>query len=172
MSELINCLLLPSPSVLVTLTACLHKVASSELPFGKIDCFTSAFIVATLTDRNDPSRCSGGGVGGLTLAVALSECPSIEVDIYEAASKFAEIGAGIGMWPRTSKIMEDLGLADDLATIATRPPSNEPSKCYHLVSSIACPVSAPDHALFYDRLRARRLPRHHSRIVLLLPKRR
>ncbi|THG99814.1 hypothetical protein EW026_g2629 [Hermanssonia centrifuga] len=37
----------------------------------------------------------GGGVGGLTLAVALSHSPNVEVDVYEAAQEFAEVGAGI-----------------------------------------------------------------------------
>ncbi|KDQ57219.1 hypothetical protein JAAARDRAFT_157371 [Jaapia argillacea MUCL 33604] len=54
----------------------------------------------------------GGGVGGLTFAVALSGYPDIAVDIYEAANTFTEMGAGIGMWPRTRKIMRSLGLED------------------------------------------------------------
>jgi NAD(P)-binding Rossmann-like domain len=45
---------------------------------------------------------SGGGIGGLTLAVALSHYPDIDVDIYESAHKFTEIGAGIGLWARQS----------------------------------------------------------------------
>lgn len=70
--------------------------------------------------------CSGGGVGGLVLAVALSAHPDIQVDVYEAAHQFAEIGAGIGMWPRVWKIMQALGLQDDLSRIAVIPPDDEP----------------------------------------------
>ncbi|KAG2120320.1 hypothetical protein BD769DRAFT_1480136 [Suillus cothurnatus] len=51
----------------------------------------------------------GGGVGGLTLAVALSRYPDIVVDVYEAAQSFYEIGAGIGVWPRAFKVLQKLG---------------------------------------------------------------
>ena len=57
---------------------------------------------------------SGGGIGGLTLAYALSKSPDIQVDIYEAASKFTEIGAGIGVYWRTRQILKSLELEDDV----------------------------------------------------------
>ena len=47
---------------------------------------------------------SGGGVGGLTLAVALSKYPDIEVEVFEAARQFTEIGAGVGIWPRAYRV--------------------------------------------------------------------
>lgn len=47
---------------------------------------------------------SGGGVGGLTLAVALSKYPDIEVEVFEAARQFTEVGAGVGIWPRAFKV--------------------------------------------------------------------
>ncbi|KZT63440.1 FAD/NAD(P)-binding domain-containing protein [Daedalea quercina L-15889] len=64
---------------------------------------------------------SGGGIGGLTLAVALRKlCGSrIKVDIYEAAQAFPETGAGIGAWPRVWQTMEALGLAADLSAISS-----------------------------------------------------
>ncbi|TFB01315.1 Salicylate hydroxylase [Trichoderma ghanense] len=37
----------------------------------------------------------GGGIGGLTLAIGLQQHGHIRVKIYEAASKFTEIGAGV-----------------------------------------------------------------------------
>lgn len=65
---------------------------------------------------------SGGGIGGLTLAIALgryaSPASSIEVDIYEADSEIRTVGAGITAWPRTWAMMRDLGLYEDLARIA------------------------------------------------------
>jgi hypothetical protein len=57
---------------------------------------------------------SGGGVGGLILAFALSRSPNIRVDVYEAASKFAEIGAGIGIWWRAKQVLTSLGLEEDI----------------------------------------------------------
>jgi len=47
---------------------------------------------------------SGGGVGGLTLAVTLSKYPDIEVEVFEAARQFTEVGAGVGIWPRAFKV--------------------------------------------------------------------
>ncbi|KAF9540926.1 hypothetical protein CPC08DRAFT_598925, partial [Agrocybe pediades] len=55
----------------------------------------------------------GGGIGGLTLAVALSQLQLdhlIEIDIYEAAPELTQVGAGITFWPRTWDILEKLGL--------------------------------------------------------------
>jgi len=60
---------------------------------------------------------SGGGVGGLILAFALSRSPNIRVDVYEAASKFAEIGAGIGIWWRTKQVLTSLGLEEDITRL-------------------------------------------------------
>lgn len=51
----------------------------------------------------------GGGVGGLTLALALSQYPDIVVDVYEAAQSFYEIGAGFGIWPRAFKVLRKFG---------------------------------------------------------------
>ncbi|KIK96086.1 hypothetical protein PAXRUDRAFT_139274 [Paxillus rubicundulus Ve08.2h10] len=51
----------------------------------------------------------GGGVGGLTLAVALSKYPDIQVEVFEAAKSFTELGAGIGLWPRAFKVLQKLG---------------------------------------------------------------
>ena len=38
----------------------------------------------------------GGGIGGLTLAIGLLKHPHIDVQVYEAAPSFGEIGAGVG----------------------------------------------------------------------------
>lgn len=70
---------------------------------------------------------SGAGVGGLMLAVILSQHPNIQVDVYEAAHELREVGAGIGMWPRTWKIMKKLGLADALARKSIIPAEGIPS---------------------------------------------
>ena len=58
--------------------------------------------------------CSGGGIGGLCLAIALSRYPDIDVQVYEAASTFKEIGAGIMIWGRSWHILSLLGLRDSL----------------------------------------------------------
>ena len=53
----------------------------------------------------------------MTLAYALSKCPDIEVSVFEAAGQLAEIGAGVGLWWRTRKILQALGLEADVAAI-------------------------------------------------------
>jgi salicylate hydroxylase len=71
---------------------------------------------------------SGGGIGGLTLAYALSKSPDIRVDVYEAASKFTEIGAGIGVWWRTRQILKYLGLEEDIFRLLTFRPGQDRSE--------------------------------------------
>ena len=64
---------------------------------------------------NEFAEESGGGIGGLTLAAVLGRFShDIQVDIYEAAAEFSEIGAGISIWRRTWRIMEFIGLDEGL----------------------------------------------------------
>ena len=81
---------------------------------------------------------SGGGVGGLTLAYALSKSPDICVDVYEAASKFTEIGAGIGVWWRTRQVLKSLGLEEDVIRLLTFCPGQDRGEleCYSAHSVI------------------------------------
>ncbi|KAN0109198.1 salicylate hydroxylase [Russula decolorans] len=67
----------------------------------------------------------GGGVGGLILAFALSRSPKIRVDVYEAASKFTEIGAGIGIWWRTKQVLTSLGLEEDIIRLLPSHPGED-----------------------------------------------
>ncbi|KAJ7772572.1 FAD/NAD-P-binding domain-containing protein [Mycena maculata] len=65
----------------------------------------------------------GGGIGGLCLAVPLSKQAHLQVDVYEAAGRFTEIGAGLMIWSRTWRIFELLGLAADFAKVADSEPN-------------------------------------------------
>ncbi|KIY70404.1 FAD/NAD(P)-binding domain-containing protein [Cylindrobasidium torrendii FP15055 ss-10] len=56
----------------------------------------------------------GAGVGGLTTALALSKYEDIAVDLYEGASQLAEVGAGIGAFGRPWKVLQKLGVTEDL----------------------------------------------------------
>lgn len=51
----------------------------------------------------------GGGIGGLCLALGLRKHPHIDVQIYEAAHTFSEIGAGIGIGRNAQRALELLG---------------------------------------------------------------
>lgn len=71
-----------------------------------------------------PSKLSGGGVGGLITAYALGRSNDIEVDVYESASQFAEVGAGIGVGWRAWCILQSLGLDQALSKYIAAPPSD------------------------------------------------
>ena len=53
----------------------------------------------------------GGGIGGLTAAVALRRA-GIYAVVFERADELREIGAGISIWVNAMKALEGLGLAD------------------------------------------------------------
>jgi salicylate hydroxylase len=52
----------------------------------------------------------GGGIGGLAAAIALRQHPGIQVQVYERASEFQEVGALIGLAPNGLRILEKLGV--------------------------------------------------------------
>ncbi|KAL1671489.1 hypothetical protein EV122DRAFT_295461 [Schizophyllum commune] len=56
----------------------------------------------------------GAGIGGLVAALCLAQYPDIDVTVYEGASRLAEVGAGIGFWPRPREILKRLGLEEEL----------------------------------------------------------
>ncbi|KAK0436633.1 uncharacterized protein EV420DRAFT_235664 [Desarmillaria tabescens] len=53
----------------------------------------------------------GGGMCGIACAVGLSKS-GIRVDVFEASSKFEEIGAGVGLGPNALRALKGLGLYD------------------------------------------------------------
>ena len=63
---------------------------------------------------------SGGGIGGLTAALALQQA-GIEVELYERAPELMPFGAGIQVSPNGVRVLNELGLADQLKAIAFRP---------------------------------------------------
>ncbi|KII84074.1 hypothetical protein PLICRDRAFT_46407 [Plicaturopsis crispa FD-325 SS-3] len=78
-----------------------------------------------MADKRFRVAICGAGVGGMVCALALARDPSIEVELYEATSRFGEIGAGIGIWPRTWKILEQLHVAEDLVCVLPAPPAHD-----------------------------------------------
>ena len=53
----------------------------------------------------------GGGIGGLCTAIALLKYPHIDVQVYESAPTFGEIGAGVGIAPNAQQALELIGPA-------------------------------------------------------------
>ncbi|KAF8880242.1 salicylate hydroxylase [Gymnopilus junonius] len=66
---------------------------------------------------------SGAGIAGLTTAVGLSKYQDIEVEIFEAAEKLAEVGAGIGVFGRPWEVLRKLGLEEDLLKLSEVKPA-------------------------------------------------
>ncbi|WP_198378320.1 flavin-dependent oxidoreductase [Neoroseomonas rubea] len=57
---------------------------------------------------------AGGGIGGLTAALALHEA-GIEVEVFEAASEIRPLGVGINVLPHAMRELTELGLQDRVA---------------------------------------------------------
>jgi 2-polyprenyl-6-methoxyphenol hydroxylase-like FAD-dependent oxidoreductase len=58
----------------------------------------------------------GGGIGGLTAAVAMWQ-RNIEIEIYEQSAQIGEIGAGVALSPNAIKAYRALGLEAPIAAI-------------------------------------------------------
>lgn len=76
---------------------------------------------------------SGGGIGGLALAIVLYKYSnsSLCIDLYESTAEFSQVGAGVTIWERTWYIFKLLGLDEDLEDAGVMLPSrsaNERSK--------------------------------------------
>ena len=62
----------------------------------------------------------GAGISGLAAAAALGR-RGIEVNVYEQASRFARVGAGIQMTPNAMKVLRGIGLEEHLRDVAFEP---------------------------------------------------
>jgi len=59
----------------------------------------------------------GGGIGGLTAAVALAR-RGLTAEVYERAPALHEVGAGVGLWPNAVLALETIGLSGPVARLA------------------------------------------------------
>ena len=62
----------------------------------------------------------GGGIGGVALSRALT-LRGIENHVFERASAFGEVGAGVQVTPNAVKVLKALGLTDDLKRVGFLP---------------------------------------------------
>jgi salicylate hydroxylase len=60
----------------------------------------------------------GGGIGGLTAALAL-RARGLNVIVFEQAGELREIGAGVSIFPNATLLLQRIGLADDIAKIGS-----------------------------------------------------
>ncbi len=67
---------------------------------------------------------AGGGIGGITAALCLAK-RGFNVSVFEQASEFGEVGAGIQLSPNCSRVLHDLGLEKQLRTKAFLPEGSQ-----------------------------------------------
>ena len=66
----------------------------------------------------------GGGIGGLTTALAMTQA-GFAVTVYERAAQLVDQGAGITLAPNATRVLYHLGLGPDLEATAVTPPMTE-----------------------------------------------
>lgn len=60
----------------------------------------------------------GGGIGGLTAAIALRRA-GIDAEVYERADELREVGAGLSLWKNAISALDTLGLGDAIRQLST-----------------------------------------------------
>lgn len=67
---------------------------------------------------------AGGGIGGLTAALALLKL-GYDVDIYEQASELREVGAGLQLAPNGIRVLHEVGVLEDFLKLACQAEGKE-----------------------------------------------
>ena len=67
---------------------------------------------------------AGGGIGGLTAALALLQ-RGYEVEVYEQAQALTEVGAGVQVSPNGSRVLYALGVGEKVTAISCETPGKE-----------------------------------------------
>ena len=63
----------------------------------------------------------GGGMGGLTAAIALNRVAGVQVTVFEQASKLGEVGAGVTVAPNAQRVLDNLGVLEQIRTAGAVP---------------------------------------------------
>ncbi|MHC1549489.1 FAD-dependent monooxygenase [Phyllobacterium sp. K27] len=86
----------------------------------------NASLIDLKTERNrrDPNPdqiiIAGAGIAGLTLALALS-AKGFQVQIFEKSAKLTEAGAGVQLSPNATRILQRVGVLEQLALSSVEP---------------------------------------------------
>ena len=70
----------------------------------------------------------GGGIAGLASALALTQ-RGWQVEVFERAPEFTEVGAGLSLWPNALRALDALGVGEGVrgrAALEGRPVSGTP----------------------------------------------
>jgi len=73
-----------------------------------------------MTATHVPVLVVGGGIGGLSTALAIARTGR-EVHLVEQAAEFGEIGAGLQVGPNATRILDRLGLLDAVLAVSVLP---------------------------------------------------
>ncbi|MFB7843962.1 FAD-dependent monooxygenase [Microbacterium sp. NPDC056052] len=63
----------------------------------------------------------GGGMGGLTAAIALTRIAGVQVTVFEQAGALGEVGAGVTIAPNASRVLDRLGVLDRIQSAGAVP---------------------------------------------------
>ncbi|MCE4026072.1 FAD-dependent monooxygenase [Microbacterium sp. Au-Mic1] len=63
----------------------------------------------------------GGGMGGLTAAIALRRIAGVQVTVFEQAGALGEVGAGVTVAPNASRVLDRLGVLDRIRSAGAVP---------------------------------------------------
>ena len=74
----------------------------------------------TTDARSRPVVIAGGGIAGLTAALAFAQS-GFMVEVYEQAARLETVGAGIQLSPNATRILANLGVLEQLLPMAVRP---------------------------------------------------
>ncbi|HEX3305442.1 MAG TPA: FAD-dependent monooxygenase, partial [Streptosporangiaceae bacterium] len=66
----------------------------------------------------------GGGIGGVAAAVALARA-GIDVQVHEQAQQLAEVGAGVSLAPNGLRMLERLGVGEQVRRLGVRYAASE-----------------------------------------------
>jgi 2-polyprenyl-6-methoxyphenol hydroxylase-like FAD-dependent oxidoreductase len=80
--------------------------------------------MASTDGGTSPFLIAGGGIGGLVTAYALAR-QGFPVRLFEQSSEFREVGAGIQLGPNVFRVLEKIGLKEEVLADAHRPPAQE-----------------------------------------------
>ena len=73
-----------------------------------------------MTHRDKDVIVVGGGIGGLAAALRLTQL-GLTVRVLEQAAEFGEVGAGLQIAPNCTRILDQLGLLDEVISLGVLP---------------------------------------------------
>ena len=63
----------------------------------------------------------GGGMGGLTAAIALTRIAGVQVTVFEQARKLGDVGAGVTVAPNAQRVLDKLGVLEQIKKAGATP---------------------------------------------------